>query len=178
VAERVDGWRGDALPTPCCVKGNYFSLSAAVPFTRLIYPMPDAAGLGVHLTLDLAGRARFGPDVEWIEPASLDAIDYRVDARRAVAFEAAVRRFWPGLPAGALAPDYSGVRPKVRRDGVVAEDFLVHGPAEHGVDGWVNLFCIESPGLTASLALAEEVLARLTRTADPTRGPTPVPSGR
>jgi L-2-hydroxyglutarate oxidase LhgO len=118
--------------------------------------------LGVHLTLDLAGQARFGPDVEWIAPASPDAIDYRVDAQRADAFEAAIRRYWPGLPAGSLQPAYSGVRPKLHGPGEAgANDFMLQGPAEHGLQGLVNLFGIESPGLTASLALADDVLSLL-----------------
>jgi L-2-hydroxyglutarate oxidase LhgO len=177
VAARVAAWAAQPLPQPCCVKGSYFSYSGAAPFARLIYPMPDAAGLGVHLTLDLGGRARFGPDVEWLDAHDPDAIDYRVDARRAESFEAAVRRYWPGLPAGSLAPDYSGVRPKVRWGGRVATDFIVHGPAQHGVAGWVNLFGIESPGLTSSLALADEVLSRLLGP-DPPRSGAPTPSAR
>jgi L-2-hydroxyglutarate oxidase LhgO len=115
----------------------------------------------VHLTLDLAGQARFGPDVEWIAPASPDAIDYRVDAQRAAAFETAIRQYWPGLPAGALQPAYSGVRPKLQAPGEGALDFMLQGPAEHGIAGLMNLYGIESPGLTASLALADEVLSRL-----------------
>lgn len=142
-------------------KGSYFSLSGRAPFSRLVYPMPDAAGLGVHLTLDLAGQARFGPDVEWIAPATPDDIDYRVDPSRAAAFEADIRRYWPGLPAGALQPAYSGVRPKLSGPGEPAADFVIDGPPQHGVPGLVNLLGIESPGLTACLAIAEEVLVRL-----------------
>lgn len=152
------------VPPARYAKGNYFSLAGRAPFSRLIYPVPEAAGLGVHLTLDLAGQARFGPDVEWIAPATPDAIDYRVDAQRAAAFEAAIRRYWPGLPAGALQPAYSGVRPKLKVAGTVGaavSDFMLQGPAEHGVAGLLNLFGIESPGLTASLALADEALIRL-----------------
>ena len=152
-------------PVARFVKGNYFSLSGRAPFDRLIYPMPSEAGLGVHLTLDLAGRARFGPDVEWLSAVSPHDLDYRVDAQRLGAFEDAVRRYWPGLPAGSLQPDYSGVRPKVQW-GLSAgtepvQDFVIQGPAEHGLAGWVNLYGIESPGLTACLALADEVLSRL-----------------
>ncbi len=147
------------LPRARYAKGNYFSLAARAPFSRLIYPVPEAAGLGVHLTLDLAGQARFGPDVEWITPDSADAIDYRVDPARMAPFEAAIRAYWPGLPRDALQPAYSGVRPKLDLPGEA--DFVVQGPAEHGVRGLVNLFGIESPGLTASLALADEVLTRL-----------------
>ena len=142
-------------------KGNYFSLAARAPFSHLIYPIPQDAGLGVHLTLDLAGQARFGPDVEWIDPATPDDIDYRVDAARAAAFEADIRTYWPGLPQGALQPAYSGVRPKLQGPGEPAHDFVLQGPAEHGVPGLMNLFGIESPGLTASLAVADEVLRGL-----------------
>jgi L-2-hydroxyglutarate oxidase LhgO len=149
------------VPRARYAKGNYFSLTGRAPFAHLIYPLPEEAGLGTHLTLDLAGQARFGPDVEWIDPASADAIDYRVDPSRAAAFEADIRRYWPGLPQGALAPAYSGVRPKLQSPGEAAADFVLQGPADHGVPGLMNLFGIESPGLTSSLALADEVLRRL-----------------
>jgi L-2-hydroxyglutarate oxidase LhgO len=149
------------IPQARYAKGNYFSLVGRSPFSHLIYPVPEDAGLGVHLTLDLAGQARFGPDVEWIDPASPDAIDYRVDAQRAAAFEAAIRHYWPGLPAGALQPAYSGVRPKLQAPGEGALDFMLQGPAEHGIAGLLNLYGIESPGLTASLAIADETLSRL-----------------
>ena len=162
LAARVTGFAPQQVPTARYAKGNYFSLAGRAPFSHLIYPVPEEAGLGVHLTLDLAGQARFGPDVEWIAPASPDAVDYRVDARRAAAFEAAIRSYWPGLPTGGLQPAYSGVRPKLQSAGETAHDFVVQGPAQHGVRGWVNLYGIESPGLTASLALADEVLTRLT----------------
>ena len=145
------------VPTAGYAKGSYFSLAASAPFSRLIYPLPQAAGLGVHLTLDLAGQARFGPDVEWITPATPADIDYRVDPARADGFEAAIRRYWPGLPADSLRPDYSGVRPKISS----GQDFEFHGPSEHGVAGLLNLFGMESPGLTACLAIADEVMARL-----------------
>src|SRR5690606_11942150 len=140
-------------------KGSYFSLTGVrAPFTRLVYPVPapEAAGLGVHLTLDLAGAARFGPDVEWI-----DAIDYQVDPRRADAFYREIRRYWPALPDGALAPAYAGIRPKLHGPGQPPADFLVQGPEAHGVAGLVNLLGIESPGLTSSLALASLVADRL-----------------
>jgi len=149
------------VPQAHYAKGNYFSLAARAPFSRLVYPIPQEAGLGVHLTLDLAGQARFGPDVEWIAPATPDAIDYRVDASRAAAFEADIRSYWPGLPEGALQPAYSGVRPKLQGAEQAANDFVLQGPAEHGINGLMNLFGIESPGLTASLAIADEVLRRL-----------------
>ena len=115
----------------------------------------------MHLTLDLAGQARFGPDVEWIAPATPDAIDYRVDPQRAVGFEAAIRAYWPRLPSGALQPAYSGVRPKLSPEGGPANDFVLQGPTEHGIDALINMYGIESPGLTSSLALADEVLRRL-----------------
>ncbi|HKW82317.1 MAG TPA: NAD(P)/FAD-dependent oxidoreductase [Burkholderiaceae bacterium] len=163
LAQRTAGLRSEQVPRARYAKGNYFSLAARAPFTHLIYPTPEAAGLGVHLTLDLAGQARFGPDVQWIAPDTPDAIDYRVDARRAAAFEAAIRSYWPGLPDRALQPAYSGVRPKLEAaDGTALLDFVVQGPAEHGIAGLVNLFGIESPGLTACLAIADEVVSRLT----------------
>jgi L-2-hydroxyglutarate oxidase LhgO len=135
-------------------KGSYFGLSGRAPFRHLIYPVPERDGLGVHLTLDLAGRARFGPDTEWVE-----GLDYAVDPARAQSFYAAIRRYWPDLPDGALQPDYAGIRPKLFPAGGPATDFLIEGEATHGIPGLVNLYGIESPGLTASLAIAEEVLA-------------------
>ena len=123
--------------------------------------MPEAAGLGVHLTLDLAGQARFGPDVEWLDETVTERIDFAVDAARGDRFYAAIRRYWPALPDGALAPAYSGVRPKLSGPGEAAADFMLQGPEAHGIAGLVNLFGIESPGLTASLAIADEVAARL-----------------
>jgi L-2-hydroxyglutarate oxidase LhgO len=135
-------------------KGSYFG-AGRVPFDHLIYPVPERDGLGVHLTLDLAGRGRFGPDTEWVE-----TLDYALDPRRADGFAAAIRRYWPGLGDGALAPDYAGIRPKLYPAGGPATDFLIEGPEAHGLPGLVNLFGIESPGLTAALAIAEEVLAR------------------
>ena len=162
LAQRILGLGAEHVPRAGYAKGNYFSLAAKAPFTHLIYPMPEAAGLGVHLTLDLAGQARFGPDVQWIAPATPDAIDYRVDASRADAFEAAIRSYWPGLPDRALQPAYSGVRPKLEEaDGGALADFVVQGPDEHGIAGLVNLYGIESPGLTACLAIADEVVNRL-----------------
>ena len=142
-------------------KGSYFGLAARVPFSRLIYPVPERDGLGVHLTLDMAGQGRFGPDTEWVE-----GLDYRLDVARGAGFYAAIRRYWPALPDGALTPGYTGIRPKLFPRGGTETDFLIEGPEAHGVAGLVNLFGIESPGLTASLAIAEEVLA-LTETAVP-----------
>jgi L-2-hydroxyglutarate oxidase LhgO len=129
-------------------------LRQAIPFRHLIYPVPDAQGLGVHLTFDLAGAARFGPDAEWVETA-----DYRVDPARAVGFEQAIRRYWPGLPAGSLQPAYAGLRPKIVGPGDAAADFRIDGPMHHRVPGLINLFGIESPGLTAALGIAEVVAA-------------------
>jgi len=152
VAGSIEGFPPALLPPGFYCKGNYFSLSGRSPFSRLIYPAPEAAGLGVHLTLDLAGQARFGPDVEWI-----DSISYDVDPRRAAGFYGAIRRYWPGLKDGALAPAYSGIRPKIQTQGEPARDFLIQGPRDHGIAGLVNLFGIESPGLTAALAIGEHV---------------------
>jgi L-2-hydroxyglutarate oxidase LhgO len=161
LARRIDGLAAGTIPRERFAKGNYCALTGRSPFTRLIYPVPEPGGLGVHLTLDLAGQARFGPDVEWLEPGlAPDAIDYAVDPARGERFEAAIRRWWPGLPEHALAPAYSGVRPKLANPGEPARDFVVQGPDAHGVAGLVNLYGIESPGLTASLAIAAEV-ARL-----------------
>ena len=142
------------VPALHLARGSYFALSGPSPFSRLVYPTPIAGGLGVHATLDLAGRCRFGPDVEWVRD-----IAYDVDPARAHAFRDSVRRYWPGLPDDALAPDYSGIRPKLRASG--DSDFRIDGPAEHGTGGLVNLFGIESPGLTASLAVAKLVVCKL-----------------
>jgi len=163
VAAHVRGLDAAVVPPPRYAKGNYYALAGRAPFSRLVYPVPEPGGLGVHLTLDLAGQARFGPDVEWLETTDADAIDYAVDPARAERFYAAIRRYWPALPDGALAPAYSGVRPKLQIPGGPPADFAVQGPGEHGLGGLVNLFGIESPGLTASLALADETLARLGR---------------
>jgi L-2-hydroxyglutarate oxidase LhgO len=153
VAGSIEGFDKRFIPKELYAKGNYYSLARKSPFSRLVYPVPEPGGLGVHLTLDLAGQARFGPDVEWV-----DRIDYEVDPKRAERFYAAIRRYWPGLPDGALSPGYSGIRPKTAGPGAPAPDFQVQGPREHGVPGLVNLFGIESPGLTASLALAAMAL--------------------
>ncbi len=157
VARAIAGLRADAVPETYFAKGNYYTLAGRSPFARLIYPMPEKAGLGVHVTVDLGGQARFGPDVEWVE----DPDDYDVDPRRADSFYEAVRRYWPALPDGALLPGYAGMRPKLQAPGEPPKDFLVQGPAGHGVSGLVNLYGIESPGLTASLALAGLVLETL-----------------
>lgn len=152
LAARFAGLKPEFLPKAYYCKGNYFTLSGARPFSHLVYPVPEQAGLGVHVTIDLGGQVRFGPDVEWVE-----AIDYDVDPRRAEVFYAAIRTYYPGLKDGALEPGYAGIRPKIGPRGSPAADFVVQGPREHGVPGLVNLFAIESPGLTASLALAKEV---------------------
>jgi L-2-hydroxyglutarate oxidase LhgO len=140
------------VPADYLCKGNYFTLTGRMPFQHLVYPVPVAAGLGVHYTLDMAGRGRFGPDVEWIERE-----DYVVDPARADSFYGAIRRYWPGLPDGALEPAYAGIRPKIQGPSDPAKDFLVHGPGDHGVPGLVALYGIESPGLTSCLALADLV---------------------
>ena len=161
VAALIAGLSSTHVPQARYAKGNYYALAARAPFSRLVYPVPEPGGLGVHLTLDLAGQARFGPDVEWLDVADADAIDYAVDPARAQRFYAAIRRYWPALPDGALQPAYSGVRPKLQVPGGPPADFGIEGPAVHGLAGLVNLYGIESPGLTSSLAIADEVLARL-----------------
>jgi L-2-hydroxyglutarate oxidase LhgO len=153
LAQKLAGMPADKVPTAYFAKGNYFTLAGRSPFSRLIYPVPVPGGLGVHITVDLGGQAKFGPDVEWI-----DSIDYAVDPHRADKFYAAVRKYWPALKDGALQPGYAGIRPKTAPPGAPAQDFVIQGPAEHGVPGLVNLFGIESPGLTASLALADRVV--------------------
>lgn len=157
LARRAAGLAHVSLPEAAYAKGHYFTLSGRAPFERLIYPIPEAAGLGVHLTLDLGGQARFGPDVEWVDSPE----DFQVDMARATGFASSIRSYWPGLPDGALQPAYAGIRPKLLQGGQPLQDFLILGPAEHGVAGMVHLLGIESPGLTSSLALAEEVLHRL-----------------
>lgn len=156
VAATLAGLAARHVPTQYFARGNYYALAGRAPFSHLVYPLPEPGGLGLHLTLDLGGQARFGPDVEWI-----DAIDYTVDPRRADAFYAEVRKYWPALPDGALHPAYAGIRPKLAGPGAPAADFLVQSQATHGVPGLVNLFGIESPGLTACLALAGHVCAAL-----------------
>jgi L-2-hydroxyglutarate oxidase LhgO len=156
VAKSIEGYPSHLAPRELYAKGNYYSLTRRSPFSRLVYPVPEPGGLGVHVTLDLGGQARFGPDVEWVE-----RIDYDVDPRRADKFYAAIRRYWPGLPDGALAPGYAGIRPKTSGPGEPASDFEIQSPAKHGVRGLVQLYGIESPGLTASLALARQVREEL-----------------
>ncbi|ADH88069.1 FAD dependent oxidoreductase [Ancylobacter novellus DSM 506] len=156
LARAIDGLPAEAIPQAYLCKGSYFTLSGRAPFSRLVYPVPEHAGLGVHLTLDLGGQARFGPDTEWI-----DTPNYDVDPARGEKFYAAIRRYWPALPDGALNPAYAGIRPKIVPPGAPAADFRIDGPAEHGVQGLVQLFGIESPGLTASLAIGELVAGKL-----------------
>lgn len=153
LARHFEGLDPAHIPGEYYAKGNYFTLAGRSPFNRLIYPVPEAAGLGVHLTIDLGGQAKFGPDVQWVETPD----DLVVDPARGLAFYAEVRKYWPGLPEGALQPGYAGIRPKISGPGEAARDFLIQGPAEHGVPGLVNLFGIESPGLTSSLAIGEHV---------------------
>lgn len=156
VARTIEGYERALAPQEYYAKGNYYSLARKNPFSRLVYPVPEPGGLGVHVTLDLAGQARFGPDVEWV-----DRITYDVDPARAERFYAAIRRYWPALPEGALRPGYAGIRPKIAGPGAPAPDFRIQGPGEHGVPGLVHLFGIESPGLTASLALADAVARQI-----------------
>ncbi|HEY8566761.1 MAG TPA: NAD(P)/FAD-dependent oxidoreductase [Beijerinckiaceae bacterium] len=156
LALETEGYPVARVPRLHLAKGNYFGCLGKPAFTRLIYPAPVDGGLGTHVTLDLAGRMRFGPDVEWVEHE-----DYEVDPNRAEAFAASIRRYWPGLPDGALVPDYAGIRPKLSGPGEPAADFVIDGPQEHGLPGLVHLFGIESPGLTASLAIGAEVARRL-----------------
>lgn len=158
VASKISPMDPSAISRQYLAKGNYFSLSVKAPFRRLVYPIPEDGGLGVHLTLDLAGQARFGPDVEWVDSTS----DYGVNPHRSQVFYPAIRTYYPGLPDGSLQPSYSGIRPKMSGPGQPAADFVLQGKREHGVRGLVNLFGIESPGLTSSLAIAKAVVAMLT----------------
>jgi L-2-hydroxyglutarate oxidase LhgO len=152
LASNIVGMPQQMVPQTYYARGNYFTLQGASPFSRLIYPVPVPGGLGVHLTIDLGGQARFGPDVEWI-----DTLDYTVDPRRADSFYDAVRRYWPALKDGALLPGYAGIRPKIVPKGAPGQDFVIQPPSAHGVTGLLNLFGIESPGLTSAIALADVV---------------------
>ena len=165
LAHRTEGLVAEHIPPSHWARGHYFALPGRAAFDRLIYPLPVAGGLGVHLTLDLGGQMRFGPDVQWVETTALGAEDYAVEPQLAASFETAVRRFWPALPAGRLQPAYAGLRPKPHAPGEPTADFMVSGPAQHGVAGLVNLFGIESPGLTAAIVLGEHV-AQVLRDAD------------
>ena len=156
LSQAIAGIPPDTIPTTYFARGNYFTLTGRSPFSRLIYPVPVPGGLGVHLTIDLGNQCRFGPDVEWI-----DRIDYQVDPGRADSFYAAIRRYWPALRNGSLQPGYSGIRPKIVPPGAPGQDFVIQDRRTHGIAGLLNLYGIESPGLTASLALAEIVRERL-----------------
>jgi len=157
LAQKFEGLAPQHVPTAYYAKGNYFTLAGRSPFTRLIYPVPEAAGLGVHLTIDLGGQAKFGPDVQWVDSAD----DLVVDPARGDAFYAEVRKYWPALPDGGLLPGYAGIRPKISGPGEATRDFMIQGPAEHGARGLVNLFGFESPGLTSCLAIGDRVAATL-----------------
>ncbi|MEE2566446.1 NAD(P)/FAD-dependent oxidoreductase [Hyphobacterium marinum] len=163
-ARGLGGPFAKTAPKAWYAKGSYFSLNAKAPFSRLVYPLPEPGGLGVHITIDLNGRARFGPDVEWV-----DTLDYAVDPARADAFYDRIRDYWPGLSEGALLPDYSGIRPKISGPDEPAADFRIDGPEIHGVAGVVHMFGIESPGLTSSMDLADRVADRIS--------PHPAPAG-
>jgi L-2-hydroxyglutarate oxidase LhgO len=158
VAAAIAGFPSQHIPPTYYAKGNYYSLSGRAPVSRLIYPVPEPGGLGVHITIDLAGQARFGPDVEWLDGADFD---YSVDPRRADRFYAEIRKYWPGLADGSIAPAYAGIRPKLAGPKEPTNDFVIQGPQIHGVPGLINLYGIESPGLTASLATARTVAALL-----------------
>lgn len=157
LARRFEGLPSSSVPKAYFAKGSYFTLSGRAPFGRLVYPVPEPGGLGVHLTIDLGNQAKFGPDVQWVESAD----DLVVDPARGDDFYAEVRKYWPALPEGALIPGYAGMRPKISGPGEPAADFVIDGPASHGVPGLVNLFGIESPGLTSSLAIARHVAGLL-----------------
>lgn len=158
LTHRMQGLAASFQATAFYAKGNYFTLAGRSPFSRLIYPVPEAAGLGVHLTLDLGGQAKFGPDVQWVSAKD----DLQVDPARGDAFYAEVRKYWPALPDGALQAGYAGIRPKINGPQEAAADFVIQGPGVHGIPGLVNLLGIESPGLTSSLAIAQRVCAEMT----------------
>ncbi len=159
IAHEMTGWNKQTVPPRTLAKGNYFSCTKNNVFERLIYPIPEVGGLGVHITLDLGGQIKFGPDVEWLEFEDPDLIDYKVDPSRSEKFYDAVRKYWPDLPDGSIRPDYSGCRPKNTLRTDPAGDFMIHGPETHNIEGLVNLFGIESPGLTSSMAIAKRVSA-------------------
>lgn len=156
IAQTIDNLPPETIPETVYAKGNYFGLSQSTKFEHLIYPIPDPGGLGVHLTIDLAGRARFGPDVQWI-----NEIDYKVDESRLEYFYQAIRKYWPALEDGSLYPDYCGIRPKLKFKGKIYDDFMIQDKQQHDISGLINLFGIESPGLTAALAIGDYVSAKL-----------------
>ncbi len=156
LAESIDRFPDEWIPELRLAKGNYFTHTKRVPFTRLIYPVPEPGGLGIHLTLDLGGQARFGPDVEWI-----DKVDYHVDPSRAPSFYDAIRTYWPQLEDNMLSAGYAGIRPKMEINGKISSDFIIQGHQEHGIENLINLFGIESPGLTSSLAIANYAIEKL-----------------
>jgi L-2-hydroxyglutarate oxidase LhgO len=156
LSSAITGIKAGSVPPQHYAKGNYFYLSGKPPFTRLVYPLPGKASLGLHYTLDLSGQGRFGPDIEWVK-----TLDYQVDEGREASFYEAIRKYWPGLPDGALRPGYSGIRPKIQGPGDPAKDFVIQTPAETGVNGFVALYGIESPGLTSSIAIADYVADRV-----------------
>ena len=158
LAGLLEGFPKDALPPFHMARGNYFSLNGKSPFTHLVYPMPKGGGLNIHITLDLAGRPRFGPDLEWV-----DSLDYTVNLARLDEFYDSIRQYWPALPDDSLSPAYAGIRPKLHGPGEPMPDFLIQGPEQHGVPNLINLFGIESPGLTSALAIGEELAPRLPR---------------
>lgn len=157
VAQKIEGLHQDQIPKAYFAKGNYFSLSGKSPFNHLIYPIPEPGGLGVHLTLDMGGQAKFGPDVEWLDIQNEEQIDYTVDLKRAEGFYEAVRRYWPELKDNSLQADYSGVRAKIVPPNTPAGDFCFNTPSDHGLQGLYNLYGFESPGLTSSLAIAKHL---------------------
>jgi L-2-hydroxyglutarate oxidase LhgO len=161
VAHRIEGLAEKQIPKAYFAKGNYFSLSGKSPFTHLIYPIPEPGGLGVHLTLDMGGQAKFGPDVEWLDIDAEEQVDYTVDPKRSEGFYEAVRRYWPGLKDGTLQPDYSGIRAKIVPPNTPAGDFCFDTPKDHGLAGLFNLYGFESPGLTSSLAIARYLVGQM-----------------
>jgi L-2-hydroxyglutarate oxidase LhgO len=156
LATKIHNLNPSLLPKTHLAKGSYFSLSGRSPFSRLIYPLPDQGGLGVHLTIDIGGQARFGPDVEWVQE-----LDYEVDSKKSAFFYSSIRSYWKDIPGDALHPAYSGIRPKIVGKGEADADFLIQGPQEHGCKGLVNLFGIESPGLTSCLSISDLVVNKL-----------------
>ncbi len=170
IAAAIDGPHAAGLPQPHYVKGSYFTIQGHTPFSRLIYPMPTSSSLGLHLTIDIAGRGKLGPDAEWLPDDAAPPFDYRVDPGRAKLFHAEVTRFWPGLTIERLSPDYAGVRPKLVPEGAPSGDFRIEAPETHGSAGLINLLGIESPGLTSSLSIADHVAELAGQSAGQSRG--------